>query len=74
MFAYHKGRLQNRNDFQATRDGLAVVVSILENTEDLARELNILQLADQPVIAMGILYYVHTMLLSEHTLGRSSGD
>lgn len=47
-----------------------MAVAVLENCDDLTRDIQILEQADRPVVAMGILYYVHTLLLSENTLGK----
>ncbi|VDL82748.1 unnamed protein product [Nippostrongylus brasiliensis] len=63
-------RTQTRLELDNCRQCLEDAVSLLEGMDDLLAELNeLLHLIKMPVVAAGVLYYVHTLLLSEEKTG-----
>ncbi|MFH4975545.1 hypothetical protein AB6A40_002254 [Gnathostoma spinigerum] len=63
-------RTQNRQELDATRDGIERLVTLLESSDDLLKELQQLLYGIRiPVVATGLLHYLRMNLLSDEVLG-----
>lgn len=63
------GRVQNRQELNMTRDTIERIVSLLEQTDDLIKEVkSLLHAIRLPVIAAGLLYYLRGNLLSDELI------
>lgn len=63
------GRTQNRQELDMTRDSIERVVSLLEKTDDLVKEVQpLLCSITLPVVAAGVLHYLRGNLLSDEVI------
>ncbi|MCP9257979.1 Negative elongation factor D [Dirofilaria immitis] len=63
------GRVQNRQELNMTKDSIERIISLLEKTDDLMKEMKSLLCAIRlPVIAAGLLYYLRGNLLSDELI------